>query len=82
MKVEIYISPKKSVLDPQGQAVEEALARQGFESAKNCRVGKTVSLDIPDMSQQDAQDHIAKMCDAILVNPIVETYTYRIVETA
>lgn len=82
MRVEISISLKKSVLDPQGQAVQEAISRSGFEGVSNCRIGKTITLDLADMPHAQADDQIKKMCDAILVNPIIETYTYKIMETA
>lgn len=77
-KATINVTLKKSVLDPQGQTVLHALASLGFREAKNLRVGKffELSLDAPD--RQKAEERVRAMCDKLLINPVIEEYTFKL----
>ena len=46
MKVTVFVSPKNTVLDPQGAAVEQAMKSLGHESVEGVRVGKTITFEI------------------------------------
>ncbi|MBI4897083.1 MAG: phosphoribosylformylglycinamidine synthase subunit PurS [Actinobacteria bacterium] len=65
---QVLIRPKVGILDPQGQAVEEALPALGFEGVSNVHVGRLVELQVEDQSQLDA------MCQKLLANPLIEDY--------
>ena len=66
--VRILIRPKAGILDPQGQAVEQALPALGFAGVSNVHVGRLVELDVEDVSQLDS------MCEQLLTNPLIEDY--------
>ena len=68
MRVRVLVSPKRGILDPQGQAVERALPALGFDGVSNVHVGRLIELDVADASQ------VAAMCDALLTNPLIEDY--------
>jgi phosphoribosylformylglycinamidine synthase len=68
VKVTVLIRPKEGILDPQGEAVENALPALGFSGASNVHVGRLVELDIEDPSQ------IKQMCEKLLANPLIEDY--------
>jgi phosphoribosylformylglycinamidine synthase subunit PurS len=68
MRVRVLVSPKRGILDPQGQAVERALPALGFQGVTNVHVGRLIELDVDDPSQ------VAAMCDALLTNPLIEDY--------
>ncbi len=68
MRARVLIRPKAGILDPQGQAVERALAELGFEGVRNVHIGRLVELDVEDLSLLPA------MCEQLLANPLVEDY--------
>jgi phosphoribosylformylglycinamidine synthase len=64
----VLIRPKEGILDPQGQAVEQALPALGFEGVRNVHVGRLIELDVEDAEQLPA------MCERLLANPLIEDY--------
>lgn len=74
----IYISPKKSVLDPQGRAVHHALESLGFQGVSDTRVGKFVELRIDLADKAAAAEKVREMCEGLLVNAVVEEYTFEL----
>ena len=73
-RVHVRVVPRAGLLDPQGQAVEHALAALGFAEAGNVRIGKAIELDIRAASAQDAEARVRTMCDKLLANPVTEDY--------
>ena len=73
MKATVVVRLKREVLDPQGDAVRKSLAHLGFEGVKDVRIGKLVEIELEDGQDPAAlKERLAKMADAILVNPVVE----------
>ena len=68
MRARVLIRPKQGILDPQGQAVEQALPALGFEGVRNVHVGRLIELDVEDPAQLEA------MCEKLLANPLIEDY--------
>jgi len=68
MRVRILIRPKEGILDPQGQAVEQALPALGFEGVREVHVGRLIELDVDDVSQ------VPEMCERLLANPLIEDF--------
>jgi phosphoribosylformylglycinamidine synthase subunit PurS len=73
-KVHVRIVPRAGLLDPQGQAVEHALAALGFGEATNVRVGKAIELAVEAKSADEATARARAMCDKLLANPVTEDY--------
>jgi phosphoribosylformylglycinamidine synthase PurS subunit len=71
MKVKVFVTLKKGVLDPQGQAVQKTLARTGFEEVAAVRIGKYVELDLADGTPPSRVD---EMCRRLLANTVIEDY--------
>jgi phosphoribosylformylglycinamidine synthase len=42
--VEVKVSPRATLLDPQGQAVEHALSALGFDGTEHVRVGRLITV--------------------------------------
>lgn len=80
MKVLVFVSPKASVLDPQGAAVEQAIKSLGHSPVNSVRVGKTITFEYAGEDSPDAREKIAELCDGLLCNPVIEDYHYEIVE--
>ncbi|HAR63955.1 MAG: phosphoribosylformylglycinamidine synthase [Candidatus Margulisiibacteriota bacterium] len=74
--VKVYVSIKESVLDPQGKTVNEALHHLGYPTVSKTRIGKYITFDIDSNSQLAAEAQIKEVCEKVLTNPIIETFTY------
>jgi phosphoribosylformylglycinamidine synthase len=74
-RVHVRVVPRAGILDPQGQAVEHALAALGFEGASDVRVGRAIELAIDARSPEAAEASAREMCDRLLANPVTEDYS-------
>lgn len=73
MKATILVRPKPGILDPQGQAVSDALRHLGFDVTET-RVGRLVDLDLDAADPETARAEVDRMCAELLANPLIETY--------
>jgi len=80
MKVRVLVSFKESVLDPQGQTVKNALHTLGYDFVKDVRQGKVFELEIGEMTREEAEKIIPEISDKVLANPIIEKFTFQILE--
>ena len=78
MKAKVYVTLKKSVLDPQGKAVQHALSTMGFNEVKDVRMGKYIELDLGDAQKAQAEQKIKTMCEKLLANTVIEEYRYEL----
>ena len=78
MKAKVYVTLKKSVLDPQGKAVEHALSTMGFGDVKDVRVGKFIELDLGSSDKAQAEQKIRTMCEKLLANTVIEDFKYEL----
>ena len=78
--VEILVTPRPGLLDPQGKAVRHALVALGYDSVRGVRVGKAIYLDVEAPSAAAARDQADEMCRKLLANPVTEDF--RVVTTA
>lgn len=80
MKARVHISLKNGVLDPQGKAISNSLHGLGFDSVLDARQGKTIELDLMDMSKEKAEEEIDKMCQQLLANTVIENYSIELLD--
>jgi phosphoribosylformylglycinamidine synthase len=81
MKAHDYVTPKTSVLDPQGQTIHNALRKIGFADVTAVRQGKYFALSLADGLDADAaKAQVERIAREVLTNPVIEEYTYRIEE--
>jgi|TARA_B100001013_G_scaffold235634_1_gene145030 phosphoribosylformylglycinamidine synthase len=76
----IYVSLKSTVSDPQGATVSGALSQLGFDSVKDVRVGKYITLHIDKSSQKEAESVVFDMCEQLLANIVIEEYSFELQE--
>jgi phosphoribosylformylglycinamidine synthase len=74
VKARVVVTLKKSVLDPQGQAVSRALGALGFSEVKEVRMGKIIELDIDAKDAAEAKKRVEQMCEKLLANTVIEEY--------
>ena len=72
MKARIFVTLKPGVLDPQGQAIQGALAALGFDGVAAVRQGKVFDIELTDASE--AETRLDRMCAALLANTVIEDY--------
>ncbi len=77
-QAEIKVMPHKELLDPQGKAVNNGLHNMGMSSIENVRIGKNISLSLECADAQAAESAVKDACEKLLVNKIMEQYTYTI----
>ncbi len=78
MKVKIEISLNKNILDPQGDAIKQALQQMNFENVVSVRQGKLIELDLNVGNQKEAYKLAEMMAKDLLSNPVMETYSISI----
>tara|TARA_Y100000758_G_scaffold119378_1_gene84029 strand:- start:1050 stop:1301 length:252 start_codon:yes stop_codon:yes gene_type:complete len=76
----IYVSLKSTVSDPQGATVSGALSQLGFDSVKDVRVGKYITLHIDKSLQKEAESVVFNMCEQLLANTVIEEYSFELQE--
>ena len=78
MRARVHVRLKDGVLDPQGAAIGRALGQLGFEGVGEVRQGKLIELQIEDTDRAQAEARVRAMCERLLANPVIETYTIAI----
>ncbi|WP_306250620.1 phosphoribosylformylglycinamidine synthase subunit PurS [Parvularcula sp. IMCC14364] len=79
MKARVHITLRPSILDPQGNAIEGALAGLGFEGVSGVRQGKVIELELTDTDETSARSKVEDMCKKLLANPVMENYEIELV---
>ena len=79
MKAYVYVTLKTSVLDPQGQTIQNALRKIGFADVTAVRQGKFFELSLADgLATEAARAEVERIAREVLTNPVIEEFTYRI----
>ena len=79
-RAKVYVTPRKSVLDPQGKAVSGALHSLGYAEVEDVRVGKFMELRLAATDKGAAGTRLEEMCKRLLANTTIEDYRYEIEE--
>lgn len=74
MKAKVFVVLKPSILDPQGNAVAEALNTLGYKAVQDVRQGKYFELDIEGENAEQVRIMAVEVADKLLANPVIETY--------
>lgn len=82
MKARVRVFLKPSVFDPQGSTVAAALQRVGFAEVQSARIGKSIDLELEGSDREAAKTRIAAMCEKLLANPVIESYSIEILGEA
>jgi phosphoribosylformylglycinamidine synthase len=73
MKVKVIVTPKETVLDPQGAAVREAMQHLGFSAARDVRIGRYLEIEL-EGDLQTQEPRLRELCRDLLSNPVIEDY--------
>lgn len=80
MKAKVHVTLKNGVLDPQGKAVQNALAALGFEGIDDVRQGKFIELELSETDTNAARARVTDMCENLLANTVIENYAIEIAD--
>lgn len=80
MKAHVWVMPKKTVLDPQGQTIQRALSSLGYAQVKDVRQGKFFVLELDGLGRQEAQAQIERIAKDVLTNPVIEEFRFEILD--
>jgi phosphoribosylformylglycinamidine synthase PurS subunit len=78
MKARIRITLKNGVLDPQGKAIQNALAGLGFSGIEEVRQGKYIEVDLAATEEAAARAEVDRMCRELLANLVIEDYAFEL----
>jgi phosphoribosylformylglycinamidine synthase PurS subunit len=70
----VHITPRKGLLDPQGQAVRDALKTLGFDGVKTVHVGRYIIIESDSTDAIAAEEEVSAMCAKLLANPVTEDF--------
>jgi phosphoribosylformylglycinamidine synthase subunit PurS len=80
MKAHVYVTLKRTVLDPQGQTIHGALKRMQYTGIEEVRQGKYFQLTLHAMETADARSEVERIAREVLTNPVIEEFTYHLEE--
>jgi phosphoribosylformylglycinamidine synthase PurS subunit len=81
MKAYVYVSLKKSVLDPQGKTIQGALKKMGYKGLEEVRQGKYFELTLDGgLSRSEAETEVKRIASDVLTNPVIEEFRFSIKE--
>jgi phosphoribosylformylglycinamidine synthase subunit PurS len=78
MRARVHVTLKAGVLDPQGEAIRHALDTLGFAGIESVRQGKVIELDLAADDRTEAETLVARMCEQLLANTVIEDYAVEI----
>jgi phosphoribosylformylglycinamidine synthase PurS subunit len=77
MKAYVYVSLKKSVLDPQGKTIQGALKRMGYRGLEEVRQGKYFELTLDGgLNRAEAETEVGRIAREVLTNPVIEEFRF------
>jgi phosphoribosylformylglycinamidine synthase len=76
----VKVTLRKSILDPQGKAIHQALQNLGLNEVENVRIGKLVTFDVKAASADRAKEISTEACSRLLANEVMEDFTVTIDE--
>jgi len=73
MNAKVIVMPKAAVLDPQGNAVRDAMRHLGMPEVRNVRIGKYMEIEIEGQNGE-LESRLHQLCRDLLSNPVIEDY--------
>ncbi|SES96371.1 phosphoribosylformylglycinamidine synthase subunit PurS [Anaerobranca gottschalkii] len=78
--VEVIVSYKKGVLDPQSAAISGAISSLGYQNIENLTISKKFNFQISGREKKEVEEQVESLCRKLLANPVIENYQYIIGE--
>ena len=78
LRARVYVTLKKSVFDPQGKTIHEALAGLGYAGVNDVRQGKFFEVELDGPSREEARKTLEEISRKVLANPVIESFRVEI----
>lgn len=78
MLAKVYVTLKKGVHDPQGEAVRHTLGSMGYREVEGVRVGKYIEVALAGSDRAAAEGRLREICEKLLANTVIEGYRFEI----
>lgn len=77
MRAYVYVSLKKSVLDPQGKTIQGALKKMGYRGLQDVRQGKYFEITLNGgLNRSEAEAEVERIAREVLTNPVIEEFRF------
>ena len=73
-KARVYVTLKKSVFDPQGKTIHDALLGLGYAQVSDVRQGKFFEIDLDGVAGEQARQVAEEVARRVLANPVIESW--------
>ncbi|HEX6466407.1 MAG TPA: phosphoribosylformylglycinamidine synthase subunit PurS [Terriglobales bacterium] len=81
MKAYVYVTLKRTVLDPQGKTIHGALKKMNYKGIEDVRQGKYFELALKNgMARHEVQAEVERIAREVLTNPVIEEFSYTLEE--
>ena len=80
--VQVEVSLREGVADPQGATIERSLPHLGFDGVRGVRVGKSIRFELEAADEASARAEVADLCQRFLTNPVIEDATISVTQGA
>ncbi|MEK9135771.1 MAG: phosphoribosylformylglycinamidine synthase subunit PurS [Bacteroidota bacterium] len=74
----VRVTLRKSILDPQGKAVEHAVSTLGVRGVHDVRMGKYIEFRVDGNTEAEARQATEEVCKRLLANPVMEDYHFEV----
>ncbi len=78
----VTVQLKRSVLDPQGDAVRRSLGTLGHDNVRDVRIGRVIELVLDETDHERAGQQVEAMCSELLANPVIEGWSWELVDAS
>ena len=74
VRARVYVTLKKSVFDPQGKTIHDALRSMGYSGVEDVRQGKFFELALEGVPREQAEQTLEEIARKVLANPVIESF--------
>ena len=74
MRARVYVTLKKSVFDPQGKTIHDALLSMGYAGVTDVRQGKFFEVSLEGVAAEEGRRTVEEIAHKVLANPVIESY--------
>lgn len=75
---EVRITPRRGILDPEGETIARALDNLGYEGVASVRAGRLIRIELTAADADAARERVERMCEELVANPLIEEYEVRV----
>jgi len=79
--VQVYVTPRPGILDPEGETIGRALGALGYAGVSDVRAGRLITMRLEADGPDAARATASEMCARLIANPIIEDYAVQVEET-